>query len=139
MSDQKKFGRALALLRSAAGKRQKDVAELLGVKTSSVGRLEVEGANPRVSTVLRYLDAVDRNWSDLARALHTVAGGDETPPDDGEGSQMQQDLAWLTREVVALGREHAALRKDFHRFRSEVAERLLHEAAKNRDGDSGKN
>ena len=64
------------MLRTAAGMRQRDIAERLGVGTSSVARLEAEEVNPRLNTLLRYLEAIGRTLDDFARALR-VSGEEE--------------------------------------------------------------
>lgn len=38
---------------------QRDVAERMGLKQSTVSQFEKEGSNPRLSTVLRYARAVE--------------------------------------------------------------------------------
>jgi transcriptional regulator with XRE-family HTH domain len=46
--------------RRAAGLTQAQLADRLGTTQSAIARLEAEGANPRISTLTRALDACDR-------------------------------------------------------------------------------
>ncbi|MDQ6803877.1 MAG: helix-turn-helix domain-containing protein [Actinomycetota bacterium] len=47
--------------RRDAGLTQAELADRLGTTQSAIARLEAEGANPRVSTLTRALDACDRD------------------------------------------------------------------------------
>ncbi len=113
------------MLRTAAGMRQRDVAERLGVGASSVARLEAEEVNPRLTTLLRYLDAIGCTLDDFARALR-VPDGDAPAPAAGSASEDPAgDLGWLVRELLELRREQAALAREFERFREAVTLTVL--------------
>ena len=131
------LGRALAALRTAKGMRQREVAEALGVRKSSVSRLEVDGVNPRFLTVARYLGAIGCSFDDLALALRTVNAGEEDVGElvgsgpDGPPS-LERDVAWLLRRLTAVSGELSELREEFYRFRTAVSTKELRSAAKRR-------
>ena len=52
------LGRELAARRRAQGLSQSDVAERMGTSQSAVARLESGATNARLSTLLRYAEAV---------------------------------------------------------------------------------
>lgn len=113
------------MLRTAAGLRQRDVAERLGVGTSSVARLEAEDVNPRLNTLLRYLDAIGRSLEDFAHAVR-ASESDEPHLPAGKGlSEPGDDLTWVVRELLEMRREQAALAREFDRFRDAVTMKVL--------------
>lgn len=118
-------GRALAMLRTAAGMRQRDVAERLGVGASSVARLEAAEVNPRLSTLLRYLDAIGRTLDDFARALEVSRDDDPGLPAATAPSGGEQDLTWVVRELLEVRREQARLAREFERFRDALTLKVL--------------
>lgn len=129
------LGRALAALRTAKGMRQREVAEALGVRKSSVSRLETAGVNPRMATLARYLGAIGCSFDDLALALRTVntgqanveevvAGSTQAPP------SIERDVAWLLRRLTAMADELSGLREEFYRFRTDVSNKLVRAGAK---------
>lgn len=129
-----KLGRALAALRNTKGMRQREVAEALGVRKSSVSRLEAEGVNPRIATLKRYLAAIGCTFDDLLRSLRTLEAGEtEDTPDEGDSADgppsIERDVAWLLRSHAAMGDELRLLRDEFHRFRTDVSTRMLRDAA----------
>ncbi len=60
---------ALARLRRAARLTQRELGVKMGVNHSTVASFERTGANPRLQSLLRYLDAVGATVSDLAREI----------------------------------------------------------------------
>ena len=63
-------GPALKRLRAAKGLTQEEVAVRFGRQVQSISRLEQVGSNPKMSTLLRYLEALDADLEDLHRALN---------------------------------------------------------------------
>ncbi len=74
MTGETKIGPALKRLRKAAGLRQKDLAAELRVSKSVPSRLESQSSNPRLTTLVSYLNAIGADFSDLQRELD--GGGD---------------------------------------------------------------
>ena len=68
----------LAGQRRAAGLSQTEVAARMGTSQSTVARLEAGEVDPRLSTLERYAEAVDRRWrhDEHARALEQAPGDD---------------------------------------------------------------
>ncbi len=64
------FGPALKRLRVSKGLTQEAVAVKFGRQVQTVSRLEQPGSNPKMKTLLRYLDALDADLGDLDRALN---------------------------------------------------------------------
>jgi UDP-N-acetylglucosamine 1-carboxyvinyltransferase len=62
--------------RHGAGLTQADLAARLGTTQSAIARLEADGANPRISTLSRALDACDREM--LLEARPRRSSIDET-------------------------------------------------------------
>ena len=113
------------MLRTAAGMRQRDVAERLGVGTSSVARLEAEEVNPRLSTLLRYLDAIGRSLEDFARAMKVSGDEEATLPAVEPQAAEDKDLTWVVRELLEMRREQAAMAREFGRFRDALTLKVL--------------
>lgn len=113
------------MLRTAAGMRQRDVAERLGVGTSSVARLEAEEINPRLNTLLRYLEAIGRTLDDFAQALRVSGQGEAALPAETAPADPEKDLTWVVRELLDMRREQAALAREFHRFREALTMKVL--------------
>ncbi len=63
------LGPALKRLRVSKGLTQEAVAVKFGRQVQTVSRLEQPGSNPQVTTLLRYLSALDADLSDLQQAL----------------------------------------------------------------------
>ncbi len=110
------IGPALALLRKASGQRQADVANALGVSTGSVGRLELQTANPQWETLHRVLEVCGATPYDLAVALEAVAAGGKMPsgyrPGPTPTSVDERLVLWLMSELLRLRGEHDELRHD---------------------------
>lgn len=69
------IGKALALLRERAGfASQEALARKLGLTQTTISRAEAVNANPRASTLSRYLEAIDADLHELAEALDVVNG-----------------------------------------------------------------
>ncbi len=66
---QEKVITALARLRRRARLTQRELGERMGVDHSTVASFERAGANPRLNSLLRYLDAVGATVTDLAREV----------------------------------------------------------------------
>jgi DNA-binding XRE family transcriptional regulator len=84
--------RALINARNAAGMTQKDVAELLGIKQSSIAAFERHDNDPKLSTIRRYALAVG------ARVDHRVCTADVSVETDGWSTVSTPPLP--TREQV---------------------------------------
>lgn len=127
MAEFAKVGLALAALRKAAGLRQRDVAERLGVRASTVGRFEGPNGNPRATSIDRYLEAIGCTPMDLARALQ---GETDRRPEAavGTGSLEKENLAKTEQELGSLARLVLSLREEFYRFRDDVTLRTAREA-----------
>ena len=99
---------ALIQARKSAGLKQRDVAELLGIKQSSVAAFERYDNDPRLSTIRRYALAVG------ARVEHRVT----CPSWDGEWIQARETVP-INYAVMAPAEAAAAqapaswLRTDF--------------------------
>lgn len=64
------IGPALKRLRATRGLTQEAVAVKFGRQVQTVSRLEQPGSDMKVSTLLRYLDALDASLEDLQGALN---------------------------------------------------------------------
>lgn len=113
------------MLRTAAGMRQRDVAERLGVGTSSVARLEAEEVNPRLNTLLRYLDAIGRTLDDFARAIRASEDEKAVLPAESRQTDGETDLTWVVRELLQMRREQATMAREFDRFRDALTLKIL--------------
>ena len=111
------------MLRTATGMKQRDVAERLGVGTSSVARLEAEEVNPRLNTLLRYLGAIEKTLEDFARAMQAPEKGETLLPTDGP--RREQDLTWIARELLEMRREQTEIKREFDRFREAMTLKIL--------------
>lgn len=60
---------AMVRLRRAARLTQRELGDKIGVNHSTVASFERAGANPRLDSLLRYLDGVGAGLADLAREL----------------------------------------------------------------------
>ncbi len=80
------IGPALKRLREAAGIPQNQLAAKIRRSGANVSRIERSGSNPKVSSVMRYLRAIDADLGDLHRELR--AGGD--PLDDAVAAVDQR-------------------------------------------------
>ena len=69
-------GRLIRDARRDAGLTQAELADRLGTTQSAIARLEAEGANPRIGTLARALDACDREM--LLEARPRRSSIDET-------------------------------------------------------------
>ncbi len=94
--------------RRGAGLTQAELASRLGTTQSAIARLEAEGANPRISTLTRALDACDRDVVLEARPRHSsidatlVAGRLRLTP---EQRIKSFELAYAeTRQIALAGR-----------------------------------
>lgn len=125
MAEFAKVGLALAALRKAAGLRQQDVAERLGVRASTVGRFEGPDGNPRATSIDRYLEAIGCTPVDLARALEGETG---SKPEVEVGKGGVEKLAKIEEELGSLARLVLSLREEFYRFRDDVTLRTAREA-----------
>ena len=68
-------GPALKRLREAAGIRQNRLAARIERSGANVSRVERAGSNPKLETLLRYLEAIGADFADLHREL----GVDDDP------------------------------------------------------------
>ncbi len=69
MQDPNALAAALRALRRRQGFRQEDVAERMGRSSATVSRLEQDGVNPQWSTLVRYLEAIDVDLTELVAEL----------------------------------------------------------------------
>ena len=113
------------MLRTAAGMRQRDIAERLGVGTSSVARLEAEEVNPRLNTLLRYLETIGRTLDDFARALRVSGEEEAVLPAENRRDDEDRDLTWVVRELLEMRREQARMAREFERFRDALTLKVL--------------
>lgn len=139
-------GRAFALLRKAKGLSWAEIAEVRGVNSSSVGRLERKTANPRIGTILEQLDAMDATLEDLVRAMRAVAAGETELAETSTGGSrdLEQDVAWLIRELSSVrstvnrqGTQLKSLRSDvkagrdeYEQLRYEIGKKVLRDASR---------
>lgn len=71
-------GAALALLRNRAGLSQEDLASRMGLKGgNSVSA--IENGNPRISSIHRYLVALQCSPLDLSQALEQMSYSEDEP------------------------------------------------------------
>lgn len=79
-------GPALAALRKRRKLTQGQLGERLGVRFSSVGRMETDDANPTADSIGAYLAALEFSLIDLAREIATLRDGQvaEAPATYGE-------------------------------------------------------
>ncbi len=64
------LGPALKRLRAARGLTQEALAVRFGRQVQTISRLEQPGSNLKVTTLLRYLNALDASFDDLHRAIN---------------------------------------------------------------------
>ncbi len=69
MHDPNALAAALRALRRQQGFRQEDVAQRMGRSSATVSRLEQDGVNPQWLTLMRYLEAIDVDLTDLVAEL----------------------------------------------------------------------
>ncbi len=69
MIDPDHLGPALQQLRKSRGLKQGEVAVRIGRTVQIVSRIEQPGSNPYLSSLLRYLTAIDASLDDLHAAL----------------------------------------------------------------------
>ncbi len=69
MHDPNALAAALRALRHQQGFRQEDVAQRMGRSSATVSRLEQDGVNPQWLTLMRYLEAIDVDLTDLVAEL----------------------------------------------------------------------
>jgi transcriptional regulator with XRE-family HTH domain len=72
MSEFKGIGKALKLLRSRGGLKQKELAERAGITPAMISNYETEKAMPQIPTVESLLEALGNNRFDLLNALEEV-------------------------------------------------------------------
>ena len=69
MAESRDVGDALARLRREARLTQRELGDKMGVNHSTVASFERPGANPRLTSLFRYLDGVGATLTDLAREI----------------------------------------------------------------------
>lgn len=87
------FGEALKRIRKSKGFTQREFARLMGLNHSTIASFEKPGANPRLGTVVRFLETLGLGLGDLQREL---AVGREAP------DQEEPALASLEERVARL-------------------------------------
>lgn len=72
MSEFNGIGKALKLLRSRGGLKQKELAERAGITPAMISNYETEKAMPQIPTVESLLEALGNDRFDLLNALEEV-------------------------------------------------------------------
>ena len=112
IQEAKLLGRALAILRTAAGMTQIEVAEKAAVTKQVVCKIEHGNISPRHSVLMRILGGMDVTFAALARARELIqdpSGEENTPLEDDapdfrsseEGHQTAVRLAQEAGKAVA--------------------------------------
>ncbi len=63
----KKIGRNICAERNRAGLSQEGLAEILGMNEKHLGKIERGQANPKITTILAIMDALQVEFVDLYR------------------------------------------------------------------------
>lgn len=99
--DHEGIGTALKRLRQATGMPQNQLAAKIRRSGANVSRLERPGSNPKMSTLLRYLAAIDADLGDLARELREhgdspkeafTAGGEQRLRENPSSRQLARSM-----------------------------------------------
>ncbi len=81
------IGPALKRLREAAGIAQNRLAAKIQRSGANLSRIERQGANPKVASLMRYLHAIDADLGDLDREIRE---GGSDPLDDAVAAVDQR-------------------------------------------------
>ncbi len=117
---------ALARLRRRARLTQRELGERMGVDHSTVASFERTGANPRLLSLLRYLDGVGATMTDLAREVDRPDDPVQTALDvddqrlEDEPIHRREMLEDLTRFGTASSAELEELKERIEKLEREV-------------------
>ena len=69
-----RFGRTVRALRAKAGYSQESFGDAIGIHRTSMGKLESDDANPRLTTIVRIARGLDLSISELFVAVEKDTG-----------------------------------------------------------------
>ncbi len=87
---------ALRSLRRRQGLRQEDVAERMGRSSATVSRLEQDGVNPQWLTLMRYLEAIEVDLTELVDEL--AMSGEAVDRPDALDKQLEREAKRIEAE-----------------------------------------